>query len=166
MPETRPISERIDLKYVRKRSWPNSTTWILSVVMVGGLLLAGAGAEMFKDSHGIYAHSIYSSGSMTKAHAMFGDDCASCHEADPNGSGFWLGSTDSKCIACHETQSVAHVAHPSGQAVQSKYDGGLRVVSGINKEIRMAGQCAACHIEHRGQDNDLRHTGRPCESLC
>ena len=163
MPETRPISERIDLKYVRRRSWPNSTTWTLSILAVGALLIGGAGAELLKDSKGVYAHTLYSSGPMTKAHAMFGDDCAKCHESDPSGSRFWLGSSDAKCIACHETQAVTHVVHPSGQSVQRKYDGDLRVVSGINKETRMSGSCAACHIEHRGPDNDLR---RVSDGVC
>jgi len=155
MPETRPISERIDLRYVRRRNWPGTWTWGLSLLLCAALLAAGAGAEIFKRAEGIYAMSIYSSGSMTRAHAMFGDDCAQCHAASPHRSGFWLPVQDDLCLKCHEVYAATHVRDPHGMSVQSCYDGDLRQLSGMSERVLMSSHCAACHIEHKGPDHDL-----------
>jgi hypothetical protein len=43
----------------------------------------------------------FSSGPLTQAHAMFGDDCAQCHAADPDTTGYWLPVQDEACLRCH-----------------------------------------------------------------
>ena len=131
MPETRPISERIDLKYVRRRAWPNNWTWGLSLLCVLALVAVALGVEFLKNSPGVYAYSLYSSGTMTHAHAMFGDDCAKCHAPDPEGSRFWLPVQDSLCLNCHDTYATTHFVGHDGKPAQSSYDGQLRVVGGL-----------------------------------
>ncbi len=152
MPEIRPISERIDLTYVRKRRWPHTLIYPLTFGLVAVLLLAAAGGELTARVEGIYAHAFYSSGTLTKAHAMFGSDCGACHRAavgDREATAFFLPVLDDACIACHESVSATHHPH------QSRFQGGTRTLGGLAEPVLMAGNCAACHIEHRGRDHDL-----------
>ncbi|MGQ0629023.1 MAG: cytochrome c3 family protein [Phycisphaerales bacterium] len=155
MPETRFIYERIDLRYVRKRHWPISWTWSLSILCCAGVLLGGIGIEGFKRAGNVYAHAIYSSGPLTRAHSMFADDCAQCHAPDPDSSGFWLPVQDELCLKCHDTVATTHVPTVTGEAVQSKFDGKPRVVKGLGTDLRMSSNCGSCHIEHKGRDHDL-----------
>ncbi len=155
MPETRPISKRIDLKYVRKRQWPGNWTWMLSIGTVAALILGGAALELMGNTPGSHAHSIYTSGNMTHAHAMFGNDCAQCHAPEPGKSGFWLGVRDDLCLRCHETYATTHVLMKDCKPVQRKYDGTQRVVTGLSQPVLMASMCAACHVEHQGAEHNL-----------
>ncbi len=153
MPETRPISERINLTYVRKRAWPHTLIYPLTIGLAGLLLLAGVGTELGARVEGVYAHAFYSSGTLTKAHAMFGSDCGACHRAavgDREATALFMPVLDDACIACHESVSATH--HPR----QSRFQGGMRKLEGLAAPVQMAGSCAKCHIEHRGRDYDLR----------
>ncbi len=151
MPETRAISERIDLGYVRKRAWPHTLIYPLTFGLVGALLVAGAGSELTARVEGVYAHAFYSSGTLTKAHAMFGSDCGACHRSavGDRDAAVFMPVLDDACIACHESVSATH--HPT----QSRFQGGTRMVEGLAQPVAMAGNCATCHSEHRGRDYDL-----------
>ncbi len=153
MPETRPISERINLTYVRKRHWPGTVTWLLSLAVGGAILIAGAGTELLGRVEGLYAHSVYSSGTISRPHAMFGDNCLACHQTSPGDSktiGFWMPVQDEACLSCHETTSATHHPH------QGLYNGPPRKITGIAEPVVMSSSCAMCHSEHKGRDFDIR----------
>lgn len=160
MPEIRPISERIDLSYVRRRRWPGTWTWALALTAVAVVLVLGAGFELFARVEGVYAHNVYSSGSMTRAHAMFGHHCAACHQAkpgDPTSVGFFMPVQDAACLACHETAAASHAA--DGRL----YNGAPRAVDGLAEPVLMSSSCAQCHVEHKGPDHDLN---RVADAAC
>lgn len=153
MPETRPISERINLTYVRKRYWPHPTIWTLSLLLGGGVLLAGAGTELLSRAETMYAHNVYSSGTISRPHQMFGDNCAACHQTKPGDAknlGFWMPVQDEACLSCHETTSATHHPH------QRLYNGPARSIGGLSDPVVMSSNCAVCHVEHLGRDHDIR----------
>lgn len=158
MPETRPISKRIDLTYVKKRAWPQQTIWVASLALAGVFLAGAVGVELAARAPGLYAHSVYSSGTISKSHAMFADNCLACHQSAPAKpgeavqAGFWLPVQDQACLACHETTAATHT--PSHQFAGWPYQGPPRNLPGAG-EVRMSGSCVACHVEHRGYHANL-----------
>jgi len=69
-------------------------------------------------------------GKLSAAHAMLGADCASCHTAAK-------GADDAKCITCHGDNKALLERQPTA------FHG-------------MIGNCSSCHIEHQGEDANLR----------
>lgn len=158
MPDSRPISERIDLTYVRRNHWPRNTASLLALGLVGAV-----GAWVVAGSVVSGDHGAFSSGSMTRAHAMFADNCAACHQpaATPSalGATFWLPVQDDACLACHLGAAAAH--HPD----QSAFLGPARDLPGSVDPVPMSANCAHCHVEHRGPDHDLNQVDdRVCTS--
>lgn len=144
MPDTRPIEERYDITYFRRRHWPDrANRWLMWLVVLGGggalAVLAGRGD-----------HRLYSSGPLNVVHASFGDDCAQCHQpAAEAGVNYFVPVSDSACLRCH-----AAAAHASDQSAYSAEREVL--VPGHARSVLMAARCAECHIEHRGRESDLR----------
>jgi len=69
-------------------------------------------------------------GKLSAAHAMLSANCASCHTAAK-------GADDAKCITCHGDNKALLQRQPT--AFHS-----------------MIGNCSSCHIEHRGEEANLR----------
>jgi len=146
-----PLSERFDLRYVREHHWHD--VWPRRIGLIAMALAAGwVGASWLRADF-----SMYSAGPLTTAHAVFADDCSQCHQPDPERSGFWLPVQDSACLRCH----VAPAHHPH----QSMFVGepgpftasGARGSGGVGAHaVRMSSNCAACHVEHKGPNHDLR----------
>ncbi|MBL0921064.1 MAG: cytochrome c3 family protein [Phycisphaerales bacterium] len=131
-----PLSERFDLRYVRRRRFPDSWTERLAVVVV----VAIAAFTLYSGFSG--DQRAFSSGPLTHAHAMFADDCQQCHQPDPARSGFWLPAQDSACLRCH----VATLHNPH----QAFFRGPEMLVSSRARPVEMSGDCSTCHVEHRG----------------
>ena len=144
-----PLSERFDLRYIRKRHFPDTWTGRLSLIAV---LVVGAFVAYAAVSGDERA---FSSGPLTHAHAMFADDCAQCHQPDPARAGYWLPAQDSACLRCH----VAPLHNPH----QSLFRGEGMLLSSRAGPMEMSGDCAACHVEHRGPEVNLRHVA---DQLC
>lgn len=142
--DRRPFHQRFDLNYVKHRSAP----W-RQLRVAGGVFFLAAGACLAAMSV-MGERRIYSSGEMTHAHAMFGHDCAACHQPDPQrGKGYWLPVRDEACLGCHSAE--AH--HPD--RTQSQFVGMMMHLSDRSGAASMARQCSSCHLEHRGPDHDL-----------
>lgn len=114
-----------------KRRW----AWLsASLILLVGLLLPavyryGLHAERVPDK-------IWSTGTMSRAHAQFGDDCGTCH-----GKAFERVS-NTACAHCH-TNTHEHSNRP--ELLQA----GLAIT-----------RCESCHREHNGEDGlILRHAG-------
>jgi predicted CXXCH cytochrome family protein len=139
MHDPRPLSERFDLTYVRRRQLSDRWTRPLSLAAVI-LVVAVAGAVMMQGDF-----RAFSSGPLTQAHAMFADDCGKCHAPDPDRSGYWLPARDELCLNCH----VAPLHNPH----QSMFVGLARPVG--TEQVVMSSNCSTCHVEHLGAEADL-----------
>src|SRR5690242_14148204 len=81
---------------------------------------------------------VYSSGRLSRAHAVFEKDCAACH-VQQAGS-FSAKATDSACLDCHD----GPMHHPVG-LIDAKH---------------LA--CAECHTEHKGRSNVSAASSQAC----
>ncbi len=144
MPDTRPIEERFDITYVRRRHWPDrANRWLMWLVVLGG-----AGALALLSAQG--DRRLYSSGPLHAVHASFGDDCAQCHQpASESGVNYFIPVSDSACLRCHA--AAAHAPNQSKYSAEGEFQ-----VPGHAQPLRMAARCAECHVEHRGRESDLR----------
>ncbi len=145
MKDVRPLSERFDLTYIRRPHLADRWTGMLSAVLALGAVAAIVGMGVIGDKR------IYTAGTLTHSHAMFGDDCLKCHEPAGSGAlaGFSLPVRDAKCLACHP--APLHNPH------QSRFVG-LPVQVGVSTVV-MSSDCTQCHVEHRGADVRLAETG-------
>ena len=137
-----PLSERFDLRYVRRLHWQDALPRRLALIALA-LAVGWVGASWLRADF-----TMYSAGPLTTSHAMFADDCSQCHQADPERSGFWLPVQDSACLRCH----VAPKHHPH----QSMFTGEPGVYGANASPLVMSADCAACHVEHRGPNHKLR----------
>ena len=139
MSDFRALSDRFDLTYVRRRHGIDRWIAPLSALVVLGVVCALALMSFQSNNR------MYSSGTLTLAHDMFAQDCARCHQQDPDRSGFWLPARDEACLSCHDDTS--HSRHGSPHA------GGD--LSFVDNEHPFARNCASCHTEHSGRIHDL-----------
>jgi hypothetical protein len=139
--DKRPLNQRFDLTYVRQRTWPKRQYQLYSLVLALAALGYVAYAAVVGDQR------LYSSGDIARVHAWFADDCAQCHEPDPNRHGYWLAARDESCLKCH----VAEAHHPL-TAVHPRL---MMNVHDRLGPIDMAARCIDCHVEHQGYDHDL-----------
>ena len=115
---TKKLAQRIDLNYFKRPTPFKRAKLLLSV----GVPLAALGWLAW---HGLARDSrVYSSGRMSRAHAVLERQCAVCH-VEKAGE-FSSNAADSACLVCHD--APAH--HPFALA---------------------APDCATCHSEHRGR---------------
>lgn len=151
MRDISPLSERFDLRYIRRRRFPDTWTraaTLGAVIAVGGYV----GAREWAGDQ-----TLFTSGPLTTAHAIFANDCAKCHQpaeapagaslSARAGARYWLPARDEACLGCH----VAPTHNPH----QSMFTGAERAVSGLAAPVRMSSDCRACHVEHRGSDANL-----------
>jgi hypothetical protein len=110
------VAKRIDLQYFarlhpfrRWRLWLAIGVPLLALVWILGANLLGH-------------QSVYSSGPVSEAHAVFGNRCNLCHVSTAN---FRAPVADSTCLACHD--APAHNQHQT-----------------------FTPACSSCHVEHRG----------------
>ena len=117
---TKKLAQRIDLNYFKRPTPLKLAKAWLSLALLLLALFWIAEKSLSRDSR------VYSSGRLTRAHAVLEKECSACHV---NQAGALSAkATDNACLACHD--GPAH--HPS----QSP-----------------APNCATCHIEHRGGAN-------------
>ena len=111
------VAKRIDLQYFAKLSPFRRWRLLLSIALpliAGGWIL---GKTAFRNQR------MYSSGPMSAAHAVFGDQCALCHVRNTSYS---AGVSDDTCRSCHD--APAH-----------------------NERQKFMPACSSCHVEHKGQ---------------
>lgn len=111
------LAKRIDLQYFTRlrgfRRWRLVLSIIVPLVAVGWLLGERAPGN----------HAIYSSGPVSSAHAVFGQNCGLCHVRSAS---FSASVNDTACLACHSAP-----IHNTQQAFTPA--------------------CSSCHLEHKGK---------------
>ncbi|HKW64777.1 MAG TPA: hypothetical protein VJN89_19645 [Candidatus Acidoferrum sp.] len=117
---TKKLAQRIDLNYFKRSTRLKRAKFWLSFALPLFALLWITWRGFSAD------HRVYSSGHLSRAHAVLEKDCSACHISQTGA--FSAKAADSACLACHD--GPAH--HPSQTP---------------------APNCATCHIEHRGAVN-------------
>ncbi len=105
----------------------------LALALVGVLGIGGASG---KDEW-------LSNGPLSASHALFGDDCSTCHTPGQ-------GTSDAKCAACHEKRGD----HPGAYSLDTHYlyrSNDPDRSSPLEDEF----ECGACHREHQGRTAPL-----------
>ncbi|MFM9957409.1 MAG: cytochrome c3 family protein [Phycisphaerales bacterium] len=138
----RPLSERFNLMYVRKKHFADAWTGRLGFVAAAATALTVGAYQMSGDDRP------YTAGPLTKAHDMFASDCTKCHEASMEKGlrGFLMPASDEMCIKCHANQAGLHA--------ENQIDLFTASMPG-HPEMRTSANCAACHMEHLGRDHNL-----------
>ena len=129
---TKKLAQRIDLNYFKRptplkraKLWLSVLLPLLALVWIAWRGLSGD-------------HRVYSSGRMSKAHAVLEKECSACHVQ--TAGAFSAKAADSACLDCHDGP-VHHAVSPIGG-------------------VRLA--CAECHTEHRGRINIAAASDQVC----
>jgi hypothetical protein len=126
---TKKLAQRIDLNYF-KRPTPLKRAKVWLSILLPVLALAWVAERGFsRDSR------VYSSGRMSRAHAVLEKECATCHVQQVGG--FSGKAADNACLSCHD----GPVHHPN--------------------QVKTL-VCATCHNEHRGRVDIIATSNRSC----
>jgi hypothetical protein len=126
---TKKLAQRIDLNYFKRPTPLKRAKFWLSLLLPLLALVWIAERAISKDSR------VYSSGALSKAHAVLEKECAACHTQQVNT--FSAKAADAACLDCH--------------------DGPVHHASRVP-----ASDCATCHIEHRGRINIAAADNQAC----
>jgi predicted CXXCH cytochrome family protein len=123
--------------------------WALSIIILLALLVWPI--HTFYNYHNaekrpaaFHADSLWSSGSLSSAHAGLGMDCQSCHTEA------FVAVRDSSCVSCHE--DVHDHADPKRlKLAKAPLDWDGKISRKIADSFsRPEGRCVECHTEHEG----------------
>jgi hypothetical protein len=129
---TKKLAQRIDLNYF-KRPTPLKRAKFWLSLLLPLLALSWIAWRGFSVDH-----RVYSSGRMSRAHAVLEKECAACHVQ--TAGAFSAKAADSACLDCHDGP-IHHAVGPIG-------------------ETHLA--CAECHTEHRGRINISEASDQAC----
>ena len=117
---TKKLAQRIDLNYFKRPTPLKRAKFWLSFLLLLVALFWITEKRLSRDSR------VYSSGRLSRAHAVLEKDCSACHLQQAGN--FSARVADTGCLACHDGP-----AHHFSQIP--------------------APDCATCHTEHRGAAN-------------
>src|SRR5258706_12952041 len=92
--KTKIVGKRIDLSYRRQPS-PMRTLRRLMVIVCGLAAALWGGWALFARSE-----RIYNPGPVADVHAMFEDNCATCHDGGSDGAKVLTTGSDAACLNC------------------------------------------------------------------
>src|SRR5437660_554040 len=126
---TKKLAQRIDLNYFKRPTLLKHAKFCPSVLLPLLAMIWICWRGFSGD------HRVYSSGSLSQAHAILEKECSACHVQEAEA--FSSKATDSACLGCHDGPAH-HVAQTS------------------------VPKCAWCHDEHRGRINITAATNQAC----
>jgi hypothetical protein len=126
---TKKLAQRIDLNYFKRPTPLKRGKFWLSLMLPLLALIWICWRGFFGD------HRVYSSGRMSKAHAVLEKDCAACHLR--TAGAFSAKAVDGACLSCH--------------------DGPIH-----HAEQTHASNCTSCHVEHRGRISLVATSNERC----
>jgi hypothetical protein len=127
---TKKLAQRIDLNYFKRPTPLKRAKFWLSLLLPLLALLWIAWRDFSGDRR------VYSSGRMSKAHAVLEKECAACHVQQAGA--FSTKVANNACLSCHDG--------PFHHTVQ----------------LLKAPDCAICHTEHRGRVNIRAASSQSC----
>lgn len=145
---TKTLAQRIDLNYFRRRTaFKRSRFWV-SVAIPALAVLWIAWHGIARDAR------VYSSGGMSRAHAVLGKECAACHLRQAGS--FAAKVEDQACLDCHD--GPVHHANqtftPGCAACHSEHRGPINLHAASNQG------CAQCHADLRAKDGAAHFVAR------
>ena len=141
---TKKLAQRIDLNYF-KRPTPLKLAKFWLSLLLPLLALVWIGWRGFSGDH-----RVYSSGRMSKAHAVFEKECATCH-AQKDGA-FSAKAADNSCLDCHDgpIHHAGQAPTPACVTCHTEHHGRMNIAAVSNQA------CAECHAELKASGNSAR----------
>ncbi len=145
---TKKLAQRIDLNYFKRptplkraKFWLSFMLPILALVWVTGRGLSGD-------------HRVYSSGRMSKAHAVLEKECAACHVQQAGA--FSAKAGDNACLSCHDgpTHHSPPERSPNCASCHTEHRGRINISTASNQA------CAACHSDLRAAGGTSNYANR------
>ncbi len=145
---TKKLAQRIDLHYF-KRPTPlkYAKFWLgLGVPLLALLWIVGRGVSS--------DHRVYSSGSLSGAHAVLEKECAACHVRQAGA--FSAKAADRACLDCHDgpAHHASKTASPACAACHAEHRGRVKLAAASDRA------CATCHADLRNSRPDTRYASR------
>ena len=144
---TKKLAQRIDLNYFQRPTpLKHAKFWLsLSAPLFALLWLLGRGSSDLR---------VYSSGSLSRAHAVLEKDCAACHLPQPGG--FSAKAADRACLDCHDgpAHHSSKIASPVCATCHAEHRGRVAIAAASDQG------CATCHADLRNSQPDTRYASR------
>jgi len=145
---TKELAQRIDLNYFRRPTpLKHAKFWLsLGVPLLALLWIVGRGISSDRR--------IYSSGSLSRAHAVLENECAACHVRQA--VGFSAKAADRACLDCHDgpQHHASQIASPLCATCHAEHRGRVPIAA-ASEDV-----CARCHATLRNSQPDTRYAAR------
>jgi hypothetical protein len=125
---TKTVAQRIDLNYF-KRPTPLKRAKLWLAILAPAMAMVWLGFHSFGNDY-----RVYSSGRLSRSHAVLEKECAACHVQQGS---FSATARDAACLACHD--GPTH-----------------------HQEQPFTPRCSECHSEHRGKINLIAADNHSC----
>ncbi len=141
---TKKLAQRIDLNYFKRPTPLKRAKFCLSLLLPL-LALAWIAWRGFSGDH-----RVYSSGRMSKAHAVLEKECAACH-AQKAGA-FYAKAAESACLDCHDgpIHHATQTPTPACATCHTEHRGRINIAAASNQA------CAECHADLKASGNSAR----------
>jgi hypothetical protein len=145
---TKKLAQRIDLNYFKRptplkraKFWLSLLLPLLALVWIAGRGLSGD-------------HRVYSSGRMSKAHAVLEKECAACHVQQAGA--FSAKAADTACLSCHDgpVHHAKKIAAPDCALCHTEHRGRINISAASNQA------CAECHSDLRAEGGTSNYANR------
>lgn len=142
---TKKLAQRIDLNYFKRPTPLKRAKFWLSLLLLLLALFWIAGKRLSQDSR------VYSSGRLSRAHAVLEKECAACHVSQAGA--FSARATDSACLACHDgpAHHSSQTPSPDCATCHSEHRGGANLSAASDQA------CAGCHADLKSSHSDPRY---------
>jgi len=141
---TKKLAQRIDLNYFKRPTPLKRAKFWLSLLLPLLALVWIAWRGFSGD------HRVYSSGRMSKAHAVLEKECAACH-AQKAGA-FYAKAAESACLDCHDgpIHHATQTPTPACATCHTDHRGRINIAAASNQA------CAECHADLKASGNSAR----------
>jgi len=145
---TKKLAQRIDLHYFKRptplkyaKFWLSFLTPLLALLWIVG---RGVSSD----------HRVYSSGSLSRAHAVLEKQCAACHVRQAGA--FSAKAADRACLDCHDgpAHHASKMASPACAACHAEHRGRVNLAAASDQA------CATCHADLRNSRPETRYASR------
>lgn len=141
---TKKLAQRIDLNYFKRPTPLKRAKFWLSLLLPLFALVWIAWRSFSGD------HRVYSSGPMSKAHAVLEKECAACHVQ--KAGAFSAKAADNSCLDCHDgpIHHAGQTPTPACVTCHTEHRGRINIAAASNQA------CAECHADLEASGNSVR----------